>query len=87
MYICIAATSKENSVLLRGTIHTFFSELMLVRVSSPTTSVLKPPNFDGDSDPDDVPSRDPKVTFGAAICWSVVVVRSGLVRKFTVGRD
>ena len=46
------------------------------------------PSFDAEST-DDIASRDPKVTFGAANCvvrMSAVVVKSGFVRKFTVGR-
>ena len=55
---------------------------------------MKPSNFDGDSDPVDGVSRDPKLTFGVendpVVRGSVVVVaeeviRSGLVRKLTVG--
>ena len=47
-------------------IHTCFSELVLaLGVSNSTTSALKPPSFDGDSDPDEAASRDPNVILGA----------------------
>lgn len=71
-------------------IHTIFSELALTRGSKLTTSALKLPRFEVDSDAV-VASKEPNVIFGAeesAIRVSVVVdmeVRSGFVRKLTVG--
>lgn len=65
---------------------------MLTRGSRSTTSALKLPSPEADP-VDDVASRDPKVTFGVmnsvvrgSKVVAVAVVRSGLVRKFTVGR-
>ena len=95
MSIC---TQKESldSHKYRHRIHTFLSEFVLARrVSNSMTSALKPPAFD-DSDIDDGVSRDSKVIFGTegsvlrgsvVAVVAVVAVRSGLVRKFTVGRD
>lgn len=71
-------------------LHTFFSELVLTRGSNSTTSALKLSCFDVGSDKF-VASIESKVAFGvrkSVLRTSVVVVRelrSGLVRKLTVG--
>lgn len=81
---------KDSRPLYRHLIHTFFSELVLTRWPKSTASALKLPSFDAESD--DVASRDSKMILGAvnsALCGSavaVVAVRSGLVRKLSVGR-